>query len=456
MDERANRPVSARRKLSHESIIQLLALLGGLPAVAICLFLVWSGDASKAAQSTLSVIVVGIWLGCVLALRKRVIYPMQTLTNLLGALREGDYSLRSPRARQDDALGEVMREINALGETLLIGRRKATEAGALLRAVMSEIDVAVFTFDDAGRLQLINRAGTALLDQPEERLLAHHANEIGLAECLEGDALRTITHQFPGQSGTRWGLRRTGFREAGRPHKLLVLTDLSRPLREEERAAWQRLIRVLGHELNNSLTPIRSIAQSITALIQKPESLRSADWQEDVENGLAIIANRAEVLSRYIDGYARFARLPEPQRHQLNLGTLVCRAAALELRLAVSVHPPPEEIVLDLDGDQIEQVLINLIRNAADSALATGGAVQISWNKSEHSVEVRVEDEGSGLAGTANLFVPFFTTKPQGSGIGLVLSSQIAEAHGGSLSLENRANGKAGCCATLRLPMIHH
>ncbi|MBV8417014.1 MAG: PAS domain-containing sensor histidine kinase [Verrucomicrobia bacterium] len=453
MDDPANRPISARCRLSHESIIQLFALIGGLPAVAICLFLVWSGDATKAVQWTCSVTIVGIWLGCVLALRKRVVYPMQTLTNLLAALREGDYTLRSPRARQTGALGEVMREINALGETLLVGRQKATEAGALLRAAMAEIDVAVFTFDDIGRLQLINRAGMALLDEPEDKVLGCHAKEIGLAECLEGDAFRTFTHQFPGWSGTRWGLRRTGFREGGHPHQLLVLTDLSRALREEERAAWQRLVRVLGHELNNSLTPIRSIAQSIATLMRRPESLRSTDWQEDVENGLAVIANRAEALSRFMDGYARLARLPEPRRQRQNLDSLIRQAAALELRLAVAIHPPLDEILLDLDGDQIEQILINLIRNAADSALGTRGGVQVSWNRNELFVEVRVEDEGSGLADTANLFVPFFTTKPQGSGIGLVLSRQIAEAHGGSLKLENRPNGKAGCCATLRLPI---
>src|SRR3984893_1407396 len=313
--------------VSHESTIQLLAFVGGLPAVVTGLFLLWSGAVSTPARWTLSVLIVGVWLGCVLILRQRVIFPMQTLTNLLDALREGDYSVRSRRGHQSDSLGEVMATVNRLGETLLAGRQRATEATALLRAVMAEIDVAVFTFDGKGCLRLINRAGAALLDRPENELLYRHAKEIGLEECLEGDGTRTLARQFPGRNGTRWGLRRTGFREGGYPHQLLVLADLSRPLREEERAAWQRLIRVLGHELNNSLTPIRSIAQSIIALIQKPESLWSADWHEDVENGLAVIANRAEVLSRFIDGYARFARLPEPQRHQLNLGTLVCRAA---------------------------------------------------------------------------------------------------------------------------------
>ena len=278
---------------SHESTIQLLAFLGGLPAVATGLFLLWSGAVSTPARWTLSVLIVGVWLGCVLILRQRVVFPMQTLTNLLDALCEADYSVRLSRGHQSDSLGEVMATVNRLGETLLAGQQRATEATTLLRAVMAEIDVAVFTFDGKGCLRLINRAGAALLDRPESELLYRYAREIGLEECLEGDGTRTLARHFPGRSGTRWGLKRTGFREGGYPHQLLVLADLSRPLREEERAAWQRLIRVLGHELNNSLTPIQSIAQSLASMLGRPEALRSPDWHEHFEQGLSVLAGRA-------------------------------------------------------------------------------------------------------------------------------------------------------------------
>jgi two-component system nitrogen regulation sensor histidine kinase NtrY len=438
--------------VSHESTIQLLAFVGGLPAVVTGLFLLWSGAVSTPARWTLSVLIVGVWLGCVLILRQRVIFPMQTLTNLLDALREGDYSVRSRRGHQSDSLGEVMATVNRLGETLLAGRQRATEATALLRAVMAEIDVAVFTFDGKGCLRLINRAGAALLDRPENELLYRHAKEIGLEECLEGDGTRTLARQFPGRNGTRWGLRRTGFREGGYSHQLLVLADLSRPLREEERAAWQRLIRVLGHELNNSLTPIQSIAQSLTSMLGRPEALRSADWREDFEQGLRVIAGRAGALDRFLNGYARLARLPEPSLQPIALKTLIERTASLETRLTIHIHPPPDEITMRLDPDQIEQALINLIRNAADAVVPTGGTVHVSWATREPFVEILVEDEGPGLADTANLFVPFFTTKRDGNGIGLVVSREIAEAHGGSLSLENRPNARRGCRATLRMP----
>jgi two-component system, NtrC family, nitrogen regulation sensor histidine kinase NtrY len=439
------------RKLPYETTIQLIACLAGLPAVLVSLVLLWSTPFTPKVQWTLSILVLLVWVSCVAALRKRVTYPMQTLTNLLAALREGDYSLRSRGARRDDALGEVMQEINALGETLLVGRREAAEATALLRSVMTEIDVAVFTFDERGVLRFINRAGIELLGQPAKSLLGRPANEIGLIRCLEGDSSQTLTHQFPGQTERRWGLRRTEFRENGRPRQLLVLSDLSQPLRDEERAAWQRLIRVLGHELNNSLAPIHSIAGSLDSLIRKAPAERTSDWQEDVQSGLAVISSRAEALSRFMASYARLARLPEPTLLPHALATLVHRAVALETRLHAVVSSS-EDFTLSVDADQIEQVLINLIRNAADAALETNGRVEISWMRKNREIELRIDDTGPGLTDTANLFVPFFTTKPEGSGIGLVLSRQIVEAHRGALRLENRPLPEHGCRATLRLP----
>jgi two-component system nitrogen regulation sensor histidine kinase NtrY len=439
-------------KLSHDRAIQLLTLAAGLPGVIVCLALLWAGDWSPKVQWTLSALVVCTWLGCVLAVRERVIYPMQTLSNLLNALREGDYSLRSRRARRDDALGEVMREINALGETLVDRRRQANEAVALLQAVITGIDVAVFTFDDAGRLRLVNRAGSGLLGRPEQALVGRHADELGLAPALAGEAHRTFAADFPGKPGARWSLHRTSFREAGRPHQLLVLADVSQSLREEERAAWQRLIRVLGHEINNSLAPIHSIADSLLTLLDRPEPQRAPDWQHDTKEGLSVIMGRSDALNRFMTAYSRLARLPAPDRRRQSLSALLRRAAALETRLPVEVHCE-QDVTAEIDGDQIEQALINLIRNATDAALETGGGVRVSCVLEGNSALVTVEDDGMGLSGTANLFVPFFTTKNNGSGIGLVLSRQIVEAHGGTLALEDRAGGHRGCRAALRLPL---
>jgi nitrogen fixation/metabolism regulation signal transduction histidine kinase len=243
-------------------------------------------------------------------------------------------------------------------------------------------------------------------------------------------------------------MRRTTVRERGLPLQLLVMADLTQPLREQELQAWQRLVRVLGHELNNSLTPVKSIAASLVAIVARdplPE-----DWQEVMRRGLAVITARADALGRFIGAYARLAKLPRPQFHPLELAAIVERAVALETRLKVEVTPGPA-LTLHGDPDQLEQVLINLVRNAADAALETGGGVRLGWQRKGGGVELWVEDDGPGLANTGNLFVPFFTTKPGGSGIGLVLSRQITEGHGGTLALENRADAR-GCLARLRLP----
>ncbi|MBI1940538.1 MAG: PAS domain-containing sensor histidine kinase [Acidobacteria bacterium] len=433
---------------SHERRVLTLALLAGLPGLLLALILLWVGGYSARTQVTLGAVVAAAWLGFAFAVRHRVAFPLRTISNLLGALREGDFSVRARGARRDDALGEVVVEVNALSETLREQRWGALEATALLRKVMEEIDVAVFAFDGEQRLQLVNRAGERLLDQPVGRLLGRTAADLGLAECLAGDSPRTTSLSFPG-SGGRWEVRRSTFRERGLPHQLLVLSDLSRALREGERQAWQRLIRVLGHELNNSLAPIRSVAESLGTVLRR-EPLPS-DWRDDAQRGLGIIGARAEALSRFMGDYARLARLPPPQLRLVNVGEWIRRAAGLETRLQAKLLPGPE-LTIRADGDQLEQLLINLLQNAADAALESGGDVRVGWSQCDNLLEVRVEDEGPGLPNPANLFVPFFTTKPGGSGIGLVLCRQIAEAHGGTLTLENRKSGR-GCVARVRLPL---
>ena len=438
-------------RLKFERRITLLALGAGFPAVALCAFLLWYDGYSAQVQWTVDLLLVLLWLGVSFNLRTRIVRPLQTLSNILAAIREGDYSIRGRRALSGDALGEVMLEVNDLGQTLRGQRLGAMEATALLRTVMAEIDVAVFAFDGDHRLQLVNRAGERLLAQPSARLLGRTSEELGLSDCLNRPANagpHTMQMVFPGGVG-RWDIRRSTFREGGAQHQLLVLTDLSQTLREEERTAWQRLLRVLGHELNNSLAPIKSVAGSLADLMSRePEP---PDWRDDMHRGLAVISSRADSLARFVESYSKLARLPPPRLEPLKIGALVSRVASLETRLPVNVVSGPD-VVVQGDDVQLEQLLINLVRNAVDASMETRGKVDVGWQQKNGQVEVWVRDEGPGLASTANLFVPFFTTKAQGSGIGLVLSRQIAEAHGGTLTLENRQQLR-GCEARLRLPL---
>ena len=408
------------------------------------LIILWTGSFTDKARWTLALITVGCWFGFAAAARERVIRPLQTIANMIAGLREDDFSIRARGARSDDDLGLAFLELNTLGETLRQQRLGAQEASALLRRVMVEIDVAVFAFDSGERLRLANPAGARLLAIPLEQLTGKTAAELGLTGCLHGEPTGVLDMTFAGRTG-RFGMRRSTFRQGGRPLALLVLADLSRALRDEERQAWQRLIRVLGHEINNSLAPIKSVAQSLQASAARGGT-------EDLAGGLALIAGRAEALSRFMSAYARLARLPRPNLAPLDVASWVQRVAGLETRLPVTVMGGPA-LSIDADGDQLDQLLINLVTNAVDASFQTGGgAVEVGWEASDGHLEVFVRDEGPGLPHSTNLFVPFFTTKPNGSGIGLALSRQIAEAHGGTVTLANRLDVK-GCEARLRLSL---
>lgn len=438
------------KRLKHETRILLLTLLSGAPAVVLSAWLLWRTDFSVATRWMLGGFVILVWWAVACLVRERIVRPLQTASNLLSALREEDFSVRARSPRRDDALGELMQEINALSQTLREQRLGALEASALLRAVMFEIDVAIFAFDEAQGLRLVNRAGERLLARPLEQLLDRTAQELGFGELLKGEASRTATLNFPGGTG-RWGVRRGSFRQEGRPHQLLVMTDLSRALRDEERQAWQRIVRVIGHELNNSLAPIKSIAGTMGTMLAK--NPRAEDWESDLQSGLTIIASRADSLSRFMEAYARLARLPAPRLQPVNVADWIRRVSSLETRMKVELEPGPA-MTIRADEAQLEQLLINLVRNAVDAATESNrlGQVKVGWLKLASALEVWVQDDGHGLSDSANLFVPFFTTKPTGTGIGLALSRQIAEAHGGSLTLENRKDA-VGCVARLKLPL---
>ncbi|MGQ0735281.1 MAG: sensor histidine kinase [Acidobacteriota bacterium] len=436
-------------KLTHDQQALLLALGAGLPGAAITLAILWSGEYAPRVQWTLTLVVVGSLVGFAAAVRSHVGRPLQTIANLLAALREDDFSIRGRPTDPADPLGGVLIEVNALAATLHEQRLGAVEATALLQKVMEQVEVAVVAFDPARRLRLVNRTGERLLGRTSAQVLGRTASELGVTGWIS-DGRRLVDLTGPGGETGRWEIRRTTFRLGGLPHDLLVLSDVSRPLREQEREAWQRLIRVIGHELGNSLGPIKSIAGSLEALVRRDPT--PPDWRDDMRRGLQVIASRTESLSRFTAAYARLARLPAPSLAPVSLGPLIARVAGLEVRVPVRVSVGPD-VTVELDADQIEQLLINLLHNAADACLEAGGAgVAVGWRRTRQSVEVWVRDEGPGLSNTANLFVPFFTTKPGGTGIGLVLCRQIADAHGGSLSLDNRPDGQ-GAEATLVLPL---
>ncbi|HSZ16496.1 MAG TPA: ATP-binding protein [Terracidiphilus sp.] len=425
----------------------LFCLLLSLPALIFAGILLFEHEVSAAPA-----ILVG---GCLLiymafvagSMIDGLIRPLQTLSNVVSSLREGDYSFRARGAGSRDALGELAAEVNALADLLQKQRVRNLEATALLARILEVMHSPIYAFDRENVLQLVNEAGVQLLGIPHARCFGRTARELGL-ESLLASPDQSI-HSF-GSKPNRWLLRKAAFRQDGAPHSLLLLADVSQPLREEEQAAWKRLIRVLGHELSNSLAPIKSIAGSLLARANQIDADETT--LHDFRRGLSVVESRADSLHRFVQSYRILAQLPPPHLKQVPVAPLVERVALLEQRVPVQLEPGPTAS-LHADPDQLEQMLINLLTNAVDASLANGShPVRIGWRITDSNVEVFVEDRGLGIANSENLFVPFYTTKPTGSGVGLALAQQIARAHGGEIRLVNREDVD-GARATVRLPL---
>jgi nitrogen fixation/metabolism regulation signal transduction histidine kinase len=441
-------PTDSARRSRRLPAFERRVLLGGwmvaLPALIGMAVLLLTGVPER---SSCWLLAIAVLLATALIARwqhRRVVYPLYTLSGLLEALREGDYSLRGV---QGGVLGGAIYDITALADRLQKERLQFEDASRLLGKTLAALDSAVFVFDHDARLRLLNPAAQHLLRSDRPGLLGRRADEIGLDALLAAPGAQVIRHAFPGRSG-RFEIRHAPLRNEGRSGRLLVINDVGRVLREEERQAWQRLLRVLGHEVNNSLASIHTLAGTLATLVAR-EPL-AEDWREDARGGLQVIGNRAESLGRFLAGYSKLAALPPPQKRDLDLAILVPAVARQEQRLAVRIEPGPP-LPVQADPDQLEQALINLLRNAVEASLPSRGEVVVRWRGEGDCALVEILDEGPGLPGSDNLFVPFFTTKPGGSGIGLALVRQIAEAHEGGVSL--RAREGAGAIAQLWLPI---
>jgi nitrogen fixation/metabolism regulation signal transduction histidine kinase len=438
-----------KRRLNHQRKVQLLAFLCGIPGLLAALILLAVGDYTLKAYLTVIIVGGAAWTLFSVKLQSLLIHPLQTASNMLSALREGDFSLHANYVDSQDPLGQLLLEINLLTDVLSSHRMDAMESHALMDKVIQEIDVAVMTFDPDRRLTLANPAALKILCIGKEDIRNHFAEEFHLNKALESPSNATIPHPNPDCSG-RFTVRKGVYRVAGSPHELLILIDVSRNLRDEELLAWKRLIRVIGHELNNSMAPITSLAESLQAIARNPNP--DEEDRKDLVEGLEIIRQRAEGLNRFVKEYARLAKLPPPEVKSFSLKPLIQRIASLYEQTEVVVDADSPDLEIKADPDQIEQALLNLIKNAVEAAEQTDGTVKVCWHCDNATLRLHVEDTGPGIANPDNLFIPFFSTKKNGSGIGLTLSRQIIEAHDGTLDLANRADA-TGCCAVIVIPV---
>jgi nitrogen fixation/metabolism regulation signal transduction histidine kinase len=439
--------VPTRARWPFERRVTALALALALPALALGVFVLWDVDFSPVLRACLIILLVLTLGGTAALLRESIIQPLRGLANVVESYRAGDYTVRGRRSAKKDALGDLVGEINDLGRTLHQQRLRAMEATALLDKLIGDIDVAVLAFDGAHELRLANPAANRLLGIEAGAAIGRRAVELALDEFLDDERATRIVGAIAGRSG-RWQVTHGTFRESGLAQHLLIIADVRQALRDEERLAWQRLIRVIGHEVNNSLTPIRSLAGTLRDMLQR--TLAPGQARAETLEALGVIAERTEGLGRFLAQYSRLARLPPPRPRWVPLAPLLARVAVLdpEHRIEISVDPALEACV---DEDQLEQVLINLVKNALESPGHDGAPVVVRAQSRGDALSISVLDSGAGIANPDNLFVPFFTTKPGGSGVGLALSRQIIEGHGGTLRLDNR-NDARGAVAAVEIP----
>jgi len=450
---------ASRGRLSFERRVRLWLWAFALTAVASAGMLAYEASGSLSVALLAVAGLALVWALVASVFFEQLVRPLQTLANIIASLREDDFSFRARGSRRGDAMGDLALEINLLAAAMQKQRSSALDALTLAERVMLSMPSPVLAFDQQGRLRLLNAAAERAFAINHKSAIGHTAAALHLSTLLESadEALYAGPAETAvrGDGPVRWSVRRSAFRLHGVPHTLLMLTDVAAVLREEERSAWQRLIRVLGHEINNSLTPIKSIAGSLQSRLTRG----AGDFQddaatlEDFHRGLSVIEDRAASLNRFLQAYQRLSRLPPPRLQATPLRPILERVMQLEARVPIRLDDGPEVFAM-ADGDQIQQLLINLIQNAADAALSAGDApmVEIGCSDFANQAIIVVRDNGPGLTNPANLFVPFYTTKPNGTGVGLVLAQQIAVAHKGSVSLANRMEGN-GCEAELRLPL---
>jgi len=442
-----------KNSIQHKDDHSYLALIMCIPCLLVTTISLYIANVSIYLIAFINIVLSLLAVFVVVSSRQHSEQQIRTLSNILEAMIDGDYSLRG-RLQHNQAFQELLGSVNSLAETLSRHKVEAKESKLLLEKIMQQMDAMVIAVDEQGFIVMANDSAKKLLIGKQHS--AAKLQEIPLIEIELGEVISKANSgiiEFNHQSlGGEHFLFKETFLSNGKQHQLYLITSAERLLIEKERKAWQSLFRVLSHEINNSLTPIASISQ---AMKQKLQDENKALNRASLCEGVNIINERAEALSAFITSYSQLSHLTLPNKTEFDLNSLVIKLAKLftDCQLQYLDHlVTADQLIVSADKSQLEQVLINIFKNAREAMAQHTKVVEITYQADEKHLHLIIRDQGVGIANTDNLFVPFYTTKPQGSGIGLSLCRQIMFNHGGIIKLMNRTDTQ-GAEVVLSLPL---
>jgi two-component system nitrogen regulation sensor histidine kinase NtrY len=427
--------------------LTLLTLFVVAECVGITVLLMSLRPEEPVANALIAIAAAGsIAVICARSMIKPLLAMLRTLGGTVSAYRDGDFSFGLNWSRNDE-MADLVDTHNALGAVLREQRLDLVQRELLLDTMVHNTPVAMMLSDAAGKIVFANLAARQLLNEGRRLegtamadLLARTFPSLREALQRSGDGLFTVPAAAESEEEI-YHLSRRGFTLNARRHELLLLRHLTSELRRQEVQTWKKVIRVISHELNNSLAPIASLAKSGGELLRRGDTRRLPEILDTMEE-------RARHLERFIEGYARFAKLPAPDRKPVDWTTFI---EALRLQVAYSVAGPLPAAEAHFDVSQVQQALLNLLKNAHESG-SSPYEVCVTVRRVADAWAIEVADRGSGMTETvmSNALVPFYSTKRSGTGLGLALAREIAEAHGGRIALNNREGG--GLSVTLFLP----
>ncbi|MBX2859464.1 MAG: hypothetical protein KTR17_12450 [Cellvibrionaceae bacterium] len=439
---------------SLEAFLSYLILISALPCSVLALYLAWQANFSIYLIFLLGTVQAFVIALAIFHARHQLALRLRGIATVVEAACLGDFSIKAKREARGSAIQDLVDSVNTLSKDLSSDNRQIAEKGVLLQKIIDQIQVGVITLDLRGRLYSINAAAKRILElKPTNPLYSVSDLPIHFDHSRPVKTIINITQH---NCIKRLFLQCETYRDGGEEHRLILLTEMDYLLRQEQFKSWEELVRVISHEINNSLSPISSLSQSMTSLLN--ENTIDHDNKQDLLRCSTMISERAKSLGAFIAKYRHLSTLNQQNYSNACVNSVLESVLSLFIRKKVYIESN-DTYYCNIDTQQMQQVFINLIKNgfeAFDEASAMESEVRIVLSKEEDYdrsyLRVDIEDNGRGLANAKNLFVPFYSTKPSGSGIGLALSRQIVEMHRGTLTLANRYESR-GCVATVRLPL---